>query len=169
MTCAMHMEERARDEALGILRGLGDPGASVEITWYTGLLVARTGLDPVGVAAAVGRRVADEPWSVRYCLRMVPVQRTVRATEEDIVAEAGFVAGMIPEGATYKILVKKRGTSLSGTSLIRAMASRIPNAVRMEGPDRLVRVEVIQGEAGISVLREGDVMSLHGAKLGLSG
>ncbi|RNJ76769.1 MAG: RNA methyltransferase [Nitrosopumilus sp. H13] len=164
----MHFEEHARDEMLGILEWLGDAEGAVEITRYTGLLTARTALDPVEVVARARQRLLEEPWSIRYCLRMVPIQRTVQASMEDIIGESGFVAGMIPEGMTYKIYVKKRGSDISGTNLIREMASRIPNGVRMNHPDRVVLVEIIQASAGIAVLREEDVLSMHGVKRSLS-
>ncbi|RNJ78738.1 MAG: RNA methyltransferase [Nitrosopumilus sp. B06] len=164
----MHFEEHARDEMLDILESLGDSEAKVTITGYTGLLTAQTCLDPVDVTRRTGLKISEEPWSVRYCLRMIPIQRTVRASIADIAGESGFVAGMIPEGETYKIYVKKRGSAVSGTEIIKEMALRIPNKVRMKQPDRMVLVEIIQDMAGISVLQEGDVLGVHGIKRSLS-
>lgn len=164
----MHFEERARDELLGLLGRLGDPDAEARITWYTGIITADTALDPVEAVAGVRRVLEDEPWSVRYCLRLVPVQRRVPADLESIAGQAGFVSGMLAEGATYKIFVKKRGSQVSGTDVIRELASQIPNGVRMQGYDRQVLVEIIGADAGISVLREEDVLSVQAARRGMS-
>ncbi|MDA7960264.1 MAG: THUMP domain-containing protein [Nitrosopumilus sp.] len=159
----MHFEERACEEIAGLLDGLGDDGASARPAGFTGIITARTSLDPVEAVSRIAAMIRDEPWSVRYCLRIIPVQRAVRATEEAITAEAGYVAGMIPEGCTYRIRVKRRGSKVSTTALIRGLASRIPRGVDLERPDRDVLVEIIGGTAGISVL-EGGALSVHDEK-----
>src|SRR5690606_39165153 len=72
-------EEEAQDEILDLLDLFGDSGAVTEITEVRGLLVAETSLDPFAVIEGLKKLVAEEPWRVRYILRVIPIQIVVPA------------------------------------------------------------------------------------------
>ena len=57
-------EEDAADEALDLLDAFGDPEAEAEITDVTGLILARTSMNPIEVVEKLKEVVASEPWEV---------------------------------------------------------------------------------------------------------
>ncbi len=164
VTCARHMEEEAADELVGILDTMGDGASDITITSMSGILTARTALDPVSVSRGMRRMLADEPWAIRYCMRVIPVQETVRADVDAIADAAARMAHAIPRDATYRITVEKRNTDISGSSIIASVARNVENKVSLEHADMIVLVEILEGVAGISVLHGSDIFSAEKAR-----
>lgn len=68
-------EEDACNEILDLLDSFGDQNAEAEITEVKGIILAKTALDPLQVVSNLKKLTADEPWEVRYVMRVMPVQR----------------------------------------------------------------------------------------------
>lgn len=151
-------EEEAQDEILDLLDLLGDQEAEAEITEVKGLLIAQTALDPLQVIERLKKIVSEEPWQVRYILRVIPIQVVVSA-EIDVIKEvAKELAGKIGKD-TFRITVEKRHNSLESMDVIKAIASGIDSKVNLENPSWIVLVQIIAGKAGISVIRPDQVFS----------
>ena len=153
------MEEDAAEEIGGILNGMGDGSAEVEATGISGILTATTVLDPVTVSRGIREMLADEPWTIRYCLRVIPIQEVVRTELSEITRAATELSRLIPEDATYMVLVEKRNTSISSREIISDVARTIKNSVSLEHPDRIVLIEILGATTGISVIRGADIFS----------
>lgn len=163
-TCAMHFEHRACQELERILSDLGDDKAKSIETEFTGVIVATTSLDPLIVVNNMIQLIQEEPWTFRYCLRIIPIQKTIRTTKTTIIAEARFIVNLIPDNCTYKIMIKRRGTSIDRIDLIKNLALKIPREVKLDNPDRIVLVEIIGKYTGISVLKPDYILSVHDRK-----
>ena len=50
----------------------------------SGILTAETKLDPTQVVRKIKEMFLDEPWSIRYCLRIIPIQKTIETKIEEI-------------------------------------------------------------------------------------
>ena len=171
VTCARHREPDAQEELEDILSGLGDPGAEVSITGMSGILTATTALEPVSAVGRIREMILDEPWSVRHCLRIVPVQRVVRTDLGEIEAAAKeMYRRACGQGtASYRISVEKRNSDLSSREIISRVAGCIKDRVSLESPDRIILVEILGGVTGISVLLDGsDVLSVEKTKRSMS-
>ena len=169
VTCPRHMEPNAMDEALGLLMDMGADSPGAEPTGISGIVVARTGMDPVKFSREVRRLVAEEPWSVRYMSRIIPIHAVGGSDRQSILGMAEGLSSRIAPDATYRVSLKKRNTRVSGRELIRDIASGIPNEVSLEDPDVIVQVEILGGVAGVSILRQGDIFSLEMAKRDITG
>lgn len=148
-----------------MLERAGITDCRVQMTGMPGILVVHTGAEPVGAVAAMAAAVADEPWSARYVQRAIPVQESAPAREPDIVEAAVRLAAVIGEGRTYRVTVEKRRTSLSARSIIAGIAGALDRKVRLEDPDYVVLVEILGPDAGVSVLRPGDILRTALAKM----
>ncbi len=168
VTCARRLEREAAGELGGILEGLGDAGHAISITRMPGILTAETGLDPSMVIRKTRERLADEPWHLRYCLRMIPVQAAAAARIEEIEEAVEAVRGGIAEGDTYRISIEKRDSDISGRDLISRIAKKFPNRVSLEDPDKIILVEVLGGEAGVAVIPKDGILSAEKAKRSLA-
>ena len=168
VTCPRHMEEDAMAEAAGLLERVGIT-PHTEPTGISGIVVVHAGPDPVAFSRRVRHLVYEEPWSVRYMRRIIPIHMVGRS---DMPAILEMVQEMLPRigtAETYRVSLEKRNTQASGRDIISAIASIISNPVSLESPDRIVQVEILGGVAGISVLRPGDIFSLETAKREISG
>ncbi|MEP0825511.1 MAG: RNA methyltransferase [Nitrososphaera sp.] len=154
-------EEEAQDEILDLLDIFGDQGAVAEITEVKGLLVADTSLDPFAVIEGLKKLVAEEPWRVRYVLRVIPIQIVV-PTDLDHIKEAAkdlASAKMGSEEGSFRITVEKRHSALESMEVIKTIAGEIERKVDLENPTWIVLVEILAGHAGISVLRPDQIFS----------
>ena len=168
VTCPRHMEEDAMAEAEELLGMMGDESPGAEPTGISGIVVVRTGLDPVSFSRRVRQSVAEAPWSVRYIRRIIPVHAVGRSDVQSVLNMAEGLSSMIRPDDTYRISLEKRNTQVSGQEIIRSIAATIPNRVSLEDPDVVVQVEILGGVAGVSVLRPGDIFSLETAKREMS-
>ena len=168
ITCARHMEEETQDELAGFLEELGDAEPRITITGMSGILTADTCLDPVDAVRRIKEKLLDEPWTVRYCLRIIPIQAEVRADAAEIADAASRLASGIKENESYRISIEKRDSDISGQELIKSIAGGMKNRVSLEHPDKVILVEILAGAAGVSVLEKSDILSVEKARRSMS-
>ena len=168
ITSSRHLEPEAADEIREILTDLGDNEPKVEISDLSGIIIATTLLDPFMVVRKIREKILDEPWSIRYCLRIIPIQETVNTEKENIVSALLNHVNLIGPQDTYRITVEKRNFTISTDEIISEIADNIQNKVSLEKFDWLVLVEILGNKTGISVLKEDDVISAQKLKRSLS-
>ena len=77
VTCARNFEDETLDEITKILKELGDENSDITKTGMRGILTVVTKIKPLEIVEAIRRKILDEPWSIRYCLRIIPIQSVV--------------------------------------------------------------------------------------------
>ena len=75
VTCARHFEPDACDEIEKILADLGDESAYAKATSMSGIITVETSLDPENAINDVRALIDDEPWVVRYLMRLIPITK----------------------------------------------------------------------------------------------
>lgn len=169
VTCARHLESDTEDELLDVLEELGDADAKVSITNMSGVVTVNTRLDPIEIVRKVREKILDEPWSIRYCLRIIPIQKTIGTEIEEIEqAATDFANSQISDDETYRILVEKRNSNMSSQEIITKIAGKIGNKVSLEAPDRILLIEILGNMTGVSVLKKDDILSVEKAKRSMS-
>ena len=168
ITCARHLEPETEEELLSILEELGDTEAKITITSMSGILTAETKLEPVQVVRKIREMILDEPWSIRYCLRIIPIQKIVRTEIKEIVKETSEMSELIAKDETYRISIEKRNSDVSSKEIITEIASNIKNKVSLEFPDKVVLIEILGSKTGISILKKSDMLSTEKTKRSLS-
>jgi tRNA acetyltransferase TAN1 len=168
ITCARHLEPEASEEISQILGEFGDSEPKITITSMSGILTAKTKLDPVQVVRKIKEMILDEPWSIRYCLRIIPMQKFVDTDIEKIDEAVSELSGTISEDETYRIAIEKRNSQMSSQEMIKKIAQKIKNKVSLENPDKTIQIEILGGKTGVSVLSKGDILSLEKTKRSLS-
>jgi tRNA acetyltransferase TAN1 len=157
-------EGNARSEIWYLLREVGDEDPKAGFTGISGLLTAKTGLEPKEAIRRLREVLLERPWEFRYILKVKPIELVVRSDLEEMVNAAEGLKGAIGEGEKFKISVEKRRSPLESRRIIEAIASRIDRKVDLERPDWVVLVEVIGTIAGLSVLRPGEILSVEREK-----
>ena len=168
ITCARHLEPETEEELCGILKEFGDSDVKVTITEMSGILTAETKLDPIEVVRKIKEMVLDEPWSVRYCLRIIPIQKVIETKIEEIEKTVSEMSEEIIEGETYRISIEKRNSNLSSQEIIKKVATKIKNKVSLEFPDKVVLIEILGNKTGVSILKKSDVLSIEKTKRSIS-
>ena len=168
ITCARHLEPETEEELRDILEELGDPDIKVSITNMSGILTAETKLDPINIVRKIREMLLDEPWSIRYCLRIIPIQKVIETKIEEIEKSITELSDQILEDETYRISIEKRNSNVSSQEIITKIANKIKNKVSLEFPDKVILIEILGNMAGISILKKSDILSIEKTKRSIS-
>jgi len=152
-----HREEDAQDELLDILEMLGDCESESQATDISGIVLGYTKLDPFQIVKALRELVKNEPWQIRYVLRLLPIEVVVYTESENIKNAAKKLALKIQNGDTFRITVERRHTLINSSDIISTIAKEIDNRVDLENPDWIVLVQVVGGQTGISVIKPNQI------------
>ena len=168
ITCARHLETETRQELIGILEKIGDSEPTITITNMSGILTAETKLEPIEVVKKIKEMLLDEPWCIRYCLRIIPIQKMTETKIESIEDGISDLIELISNGESYRILIEKRNSNISSQELISRVAKKIENKVSLEFPDKIILIEVLGNKKGIAIVKKADILSVEKTKRSIS-
>ena len=168
ITCARHLEEETEDEIIDILEELGDSDVKISISSMSGILTAETTLDPIEVVRKMKEILLDEPWSIRYCLRVIPIQKFIETNVEEIEKTISSMLNQIQDTDTYRISIEKRNSNISSKEIITKIANKIKNKVSLDFPDKIILIEILGIVTGVSILEKSDILSLEKTKRSMS-
>jgi len=157
-------EREANSEVRYLVGELGDREAETSYTPVSGLTVAKTSLDPVGVIQNLRSILKEKPWEFRYVLKVKPVQKVVPCEIEAIRNAVSEKSGAIREGETFRVSIEKRRSDVSSKEVIDAIAAKIPRKVDLRNPARIVLIEIIGRVAGIAVIRPDYILGIEREK-----
>jgi len=157
-------ERNTCSEMWYLLGEAGDRAAVVERTQVIGLVVARTRIDPVTVIERLSSLLLERPWEFRYTLKVTPITGTVPSDPQGIEDFAVRLAESLKKDETYRITVEKRRTSISGRTLIEAIAKRIDRKVDLDEPDKIVLIQILGEVTGASVIPPDKILSVEREK-----
>ena len=158
------MEEQAIDEISKILDEFGDSNSKTFKTRYSGILKVETELNLLEVVEKTREKIENEPWELRYCSRIIPIQK-ICPTDLNLIKQN--VVKLIPSiklNKTYKISIEKRDSKLIRNEIISNIASLLSNKVSLERPDWEIVIQIIGDETGISVLPKNSILSVNRIK-----
>lgn len=168
VTCARNLEGETEEEILDILDELGDPDVKIAVSNMSGIITIETKLDPIEVVRKMKEMLLDEPWSIRYCLRVIPIQKTVETNLEKIQECVSSISNNIEENESYRILIEKRNSDISSKEIIKNIANQIKNKVSLDFPDKIILIEILGIITGISLIKNSDILSLEKTKRSMS-
>ena len=166
VTTSRGNEEDLCSEIWYLLREIGDDTVQVEITGITGLITAKTALNPFEAIEKLREIMEKRPYEFRYTLRVIPIETVVPTDLREIERAATELASKIGEDETFRVTVEKRFTELSSKEIIEAAAVNVKRKVDLESPDKIILVEVVGRLTGISVVKSRDVMSVTKERFG---
>ncbi len=168
ITCARHLESDTRQEIVNILDKIGDSEPKITITNMSGILTAETKLDPIEVVKKIKEMVLDEPWCIRYSLRIIPIQKIIETKLESIEDGITDLIKLISAEESYRISIEKRNSDISSQELISRIAKKIKNKVSLEFPDKIILIEILGNKTGIAIVKKTDILSIGKTKRSMS-
>ena len=164
ITCARNLESETKNEIRKILDELGDQEPEILNVGMRGILMVNTIIKPSKIIDWVKNKIIEEPWLIRYCLRIIPIQRMTDTEIDKIKQTVIELKDTIQKNDSYRITIEKRNTSISSSEIITEVAKIFPNKVSLNQPDWIVLIEIIGNEPGISILKNDELFSLDKAK-----
>ena len=168
VTCARNLEGEAEEEIIDILDELGDSDIKISVSNMSGIITIQTKLDPIEVVRKMKEILLDEPWSIRYCLRVIPIQKIVETNLEKIQECISSISNKIEDDESYRILIEKRNSDISSKEIITNIANQIKNKVSLDYPDKIILIEILGIVTGISLIKKSDILSLEKTKRSMS-
>ncbi len=164
ITCARNLESETKNEIRKILDDLGDQEPEILNVGMRGILMVNTIIEPSKIIDWVKNKIIEEPWLIRYCLRIIPIQRITDTEIDKIKQNVIKLKDTIQKNDSYRITIEKRNTSISSNEIITEVAEIFPNKVSLNQPDWIILIEIIGNETGISILKNDELFSLDKAK-----
>ena len=147
-----------------MLDELGDQEPEIVNVGMRGILMVNTIIEPSKIIGWIKNKVIDEPWLIRYCLRIIPIQRMIDTDIDKIKQNVTKLSNVIQKNNSYRITIEKRNTNISSNEIITEIAKIFPNKVSLNQPDWIVLIEILGNKTGISILKENEIFSLDKAK-----
>ncbi len=168
LTCPRHYEDEARREVKEFLNEFGDENPEFNITNMPGIITVKTSLNPINTIEKIREKILDEPWSVRYCQRLIPIQSVCTTQIKEIKDEIQNKIKVFKPEDSYRITIEKRNSKISSNEIISEIAKDISNKVSLDNPDWVVLIEIIEEETGIAVIPNNTILSVEKVKRSLS-
>ncbi|MBS1260354.1 MAG: hypothetical protein MAG473_00676 [Thaumarchaeota archaeon] len=164
ITCARSLESETKNEISKILDELGDQEPEILNVGMRGILMVNTIIEPSKIIDYVKNKMIEEPWLIRYCLRIIPIQMITETEIDKIKQNVIKLKDAIQKNDSYRITIEKRNTSISSNEIITEIAKIFPNKVSLNQPDWIILIEILGNETGISILKDDGMFSLDKAK-----
>ena len=164
ITCARSLESETKNEISKILDELGDQEPEILNVGMRGILMVNTIIEPSKIIDYVKNKMIEEPWLIRYCLRIIPIQMITETEIDKIKQNVIKLKDRIQKNDSYRITIEKRNTSISSNEIITEIAKIFPNKVSLNQPDWIILIEILGNETGISILKNDGMFSLDKAK-----
>ena len=168
LTCPRHFEEEAKEEITKMCNESGDENPEFDISNLPGIITGTTSLNPVEFIQNIRNKILDEPWSIRYCLRIIPIQSVCVTNINEINLEIQKKIKVFKPKDSYRITIEKRNSKISSNEIISEIAKNISNKVSLENPDWVILVEIIGEQTGIAVIPDNCILSVEKVKRSLS-
>ena len=164
ITCQRNLEDPTILEAQNMLERFGDVDAIIEKTVFSGIIQAQTSLDNIKVLDDFRELIDDEPWLIKYCSRIIPIQVECESKLDEITNKAIELSHVMKKDQTYRITIEKRHSSLHTKDIISNIADSISNKVSLENSDWEIIVQVLRDKTGISVIPPDTILSVDRQK-----
>ena len=164
ITCARNLESETKKEIKKILNQLDDQEPEILNVGMRGILMVDTIIEPSKIIDWVRNKIVEEPWLIRYCLRIIPIQSITETNIDKIKQNIIKLKDSIQKDDSYRITVEKRNTNLSTNEIITEVAKIFPNKVSLNKPDLIVLIEILGDKTGISILKDSELFSLDKSK-----
>ena len=164
ITCARSLESETKNEIKKILDELGDQKPKLLNVGMRGILMVDTIIEPSKIIDWIRTKIVEEPWLIRYCLRIIPIQSLTETNIDKIKESVIKLKDSIKKNDSYRITIEKRNASISTNEIITEIAKIFPNKVSLNSPDLIVLIEILGDKTGISILKNNELFSLDKSK-----
>ena len=164
ITCQRNFEEQTTLEIQNSLERFGDTNAIIEKTIFSGIIQVQTSLDNIRVLENFKELIDDEPWLIKYCSRIIPIQEECESNLDEIRKTVISLSKKIKKNDTYRITVEKRHSSLHTKDIISKIADSLSNKVLLENSDWEIIIQILKDKTGISIIPTNSILSVDRQK-----
>lgn len=165
VTTSRGNERQAISELQYLLNEIGDASPDIRRTGVSGLIVAKTSLDPLATIEHLRTFLHECPYEFRFTLRIIPIETVVQTDLKEIEKTVAELSSKIVKDETFRITVEKRFTEIRSKSIIDVAAANVKRKVNLTKPDKVLLIEIVGGLTGVSVLKPAQILSVMKEKI----
>jgi tRNA acetyltransferase TAN1 len=165
ITTSRGCERAASSELQRLLEQIGESAPTINRSGISGLIAARTVMDPFDVVKKLRKILCERPYEFRYMLRAIPIERIVRTDLKEISEAVAGLNSKIGEDETFRVTIEKRFNAISTHDIVRAVTVDLKRKVNLSHPDKILLIEVVGGSTGVSVITPEDILSVLKEKI----
>jgi len=129
---------------------------------FLGLITAMTSLDAKNVILKIKEILDKDPSYFKYILKIIPIDFVCK-TDVNIIRDfvEQYYTQFIRKNDSFKIVLKRRKNEIiERNSFIKMIAKNIDNKVNLENPDKIIRIDILGNNTGISFLKPQELLKL---------
>ncbi len=151
----------AKREIRELLAALGDERPTVERTVAKGITGVRTSLEPRRVVREFRAIFEQDPGRFQFTCKWVPIDTWTHSDLESLTQAVMQLKHRIQPGETWRMTVEKRRyAGHHRAEVIAELAALIDEKVNLTAPDKILRIDLVGENAGVSVLAPDDIFSV---------
>lgn len=157
----------ARQEIFRILEECGDDNPKISRTIAKGVTGVKTSLNNREVIALLKEKFASQRNIFRFTAKWTPIDLWCDASNlEPLKRALSSLTDKILPGEKWMMHVEKRRyVTHHKAEIIKELASAIQEKVDLRNPDKIVWIEIVGKQAGISIITPSEVFSLYRAMI----
>ena len=122
ITCARSLESETKNEISKILDELGDQEPEILNVGMRGILMVNTIIKPSKIIDYVKNKMIEEPWLIRYCLRIIPIQMITETEIDKIKQNVTKLKDTIQKNDSYSSFTIKSWRKIGHTRVLPLVA-----------------------------------------------
>jgi tRNA acetyltransferase TAN1 len=151
---------QAKNEIMKFLKEFGDDNPIIEKTSARGICGVKTRLKSREVIKKIRDAYKKDPLQINFAIKWVPADNWCRSDLNEMKKLIKKIKIKIKKGEKWGMEVEKRRyTQYHADEIIKELAKGIKEKVDLEHPDKILRIDIIGENAGISVLRPEEIFS----------
>ena len=158
------MEVATINEVTHLLDEFGDPNTRSSKTGFSGIIKIETVIELLELIEKFRDKIENEPWELRYCARIIPIQKICETDLTSIKNNVKKLISLIKPNESYKISIERRNSELIRNEIISNIADLLSNNVSLENPDWEVIIQILGNETGVSVMPANCILSISKIK-----
>ena len=153
--------KKAKNEATLLLRELGDEAPIIAQTEVRGVAGVQTILDNRKVIGEIRQKYRINPERLRHAIKWIPVDNWCSAEIEVMQSEVEKLRQSISAAVRWAMQVDKHHyDKLHTAQLVELLSKPIDGKVDLAHPEKIIRVDILGNETGISLLTPEDIFSV---------
>ncbi len=165
VTTSRGNEKYARSELRFLFEKMGETSPEIERTSISGLIAAKTSMDPFIAVRQLRTILVQSPYEFRFILRIIPIEKVVQTNLDLIQQTVAELSPKIGGNETFRITVEKRFTTTHTKDIIEKVAANVKRPVNLTKPDKIILIEIVGDLTGVSIAKPEDILSVLKEKL----
>jgi len=158
------MELETIDEVTKLLNEFGDSEPKIFKTDFSGIIKIETVIELFQLVEKFRSKIENEPWELRYCSRIIPIQKTCQTDIVSIKENVAKLIDCVKPNETYKVSLERRDSRLTRNEIISSITSLLSNNVSLEMPDWEIIIQILSDVTGVSIMPKNSILSISKIK-----